>query len=80
LSTLCSDSRVGVLRVAHVGLPLAVAFGRRYDTIDYDLSADRVKAYRPMRDLTGEVGGPALRPAGRVATEIRASGRRVWQL
>src|SRR5688500_18898560 len=53
--------RVGVVCLGYVGLPLAVAFGRRFPTVGYDLSAEKVKAYRAGQDPTGEVPSSLLR-------------------
>jgi UDP-N-acetyl-D-galactosamine dehydrogenase len=41
--------------LGYVGLPLAVAFGRNFPTVGYDLSKEKVAAYREGRDPTGEV-------------------------
>jgi UDP-N-acetyl-D-glucosamine/UDP-N-acetyl-D-galactosamine dehydrogenase len=54
---------VGVVGLGYVGLPLAVAFGRRFPTVGYDLSPQKIRAYRDFRDPTGEVTTSALREA-----------------
>jgi UDP-N-acetyl-D-galactosamine dehydrogenase len=46
---------VAVLGLGYVGLPVAVAFGRRRPTIGYDLSKRRVENLKHMVDTTGEV-------------------------
>ncbi|MGE0310860.1 MAG: nucleotide sugar dehydrogenase [Lautropia sp.] len=46
---------VAVLGLGYVGLPLAVEFGRRIDTIGYDLSAEKIDRFRVHVDPTGEV-------------------------
>ena len=46
---------VAVIGLGYVGLPLAVAFGRRFRTIGFDLSASKIEAYRRQVDPTGEV-------------------------
>jgi len=56
-------SAVAVVGLGYVGLPLAVAFGRRFPTVGYDLDAKKVAAYREFRDPTGEVPEAALREA-----------------
>jgi len=51
-----SDSTIiGVVGLGYVGLPLAVAFGKRYTTIGFDLSESKIGAYRQRFDPTGEV-------------------------
>jgi UDP-N-acetyl-D-galactosamine dehydrogenase len=46
---------VAVVGLGYVGLPLAIAFGRKFRTIGFDLSPRKVEAYRRHRDPTGEV-------------------------
>ena len=46
---------VAVVGLGYVGLPLAVAFGRKFRTIGFDLSRAKVDAYRQGFDPTGEV-------------------------
>jgi UDP-N-acetyl-D-galactosamine dehydrogenase len=54
---------VAVVGLGYVGLPLAIEFGRRYRTIGFDLSADKVAAYRRNLDPTGEVSVEQFRAA-----------------
>ena len=46
---------VAVVGLGYVGLPLALAFGHEYRTIGFDISANRVTAYRKHTDPAGEV-------------------------
>ncbi len=54
---------VAVVGLGYVGLPLAVAFGKRMPTVGYDLAEDKVAAYRAGRDPTGEVAPAELAAA-----------------
>jgi UDP-N-acetyl-D-galactosamine dehydrogenase len=54
---------VAVVGLGYVGLPLAVAFGRKFRTVGYDLAEDKIAAYRRGVDPTGEVSGADLREA-----------------
>jgi UDP-N-acetyl-D-galactosamine dehydrogenase len=54
---------VAVVGLGYVGLPLAVAFGRHYRTIGFDLSTAKIEAYRNGVDPTGEVSAEELRAA-----------------
>ncbi len=54
---------VAVIGLGYVGLPLAVAFGRKFRTIGYDLSQPKIDAYRRYIDPTGEVSTEDLRAA-----------------
>ena len=46
---------IAVIGLGYVGLPLAVEFGKKFRTIGFDLSAEKVAAYREFNDPTGEV-------------------------
>lgn len=45
---------IAVIGLGYVGLPLAVAFGKKFKTIGYDLSARKVASYRECRDPAGD--------------------------
>ena len=57
------DTSVAVVGLGYVGLPLAVAFGSRFPTVGYDLSAQKVEAYRQQRDPTGQISPAAFQRA-----------------
>ena len=48
-------SVVAVVGLGYVGLPLAVEFGKKRQTIGYDLSSSKVESYKQCIDPTGEV-------------------------
>jgi UDP-N-acetyl-D-glucosamine/UDP-N-acetyl-D-galactosamine dehydrogenase len=54
---------VAVVGLGYVGLPLAVEFGKKFETIGYDLSHSKIASYRNFCDPTGEVSGDDLRAA-----------------
>lgn len=56
-------STVGIVGLGYVGLPLAVEFGKKYPTIGYDLSREKIESYRRYVDPTGETSTEALRAA-----------------
>jgi UDP-N-acetyl-D-glucosamine/UDP-N-acetyl-D-galactosamine dehydrogenase len=56
-------TRIGVVGLGYVGLPLAVEFARRFRTVGFDLSEPKVAAYRDKRDPTGEVSREAFEAA-----------------
>src|SRR5262245_11564308 len=56
-------SAVAVVGLGYVGLPLAVEFGKKGDTVGYDLSKAKVESYRRCVDPTGEVAEKDLRAA-----------------
>lgn len=46
---------VAVVGLGYVGLPLAVEFGKKRQTIGYDLSTSKIDSYKQYIDPTGEV-------------------------
>jgi UDP-N-acetyl-D-galactosamine dehydrogenase len=56
-------SVVAVVGLGYVGLPLAVEFGKKFRTIGYDLSTEKVTSYGRYVDPTGEVSSKDLRAA-----------------
>lgn len=57
---------IAVVGLGYVGLPLAVEFGKKYDTWGYDLSAAKIANYRNFCDPTGEVSSEDLKAATRL--------------
>ena len=57
---------VAIVGLGYVGLPLAVEFGKKFDTIGYDLSAAKIASYREFVDPTGEIPSEDLRAATRL--------------
>jgi UDP-N-acetyl-D-galactosamine dehydrogenase len=58
-----SDMKVAVIGLGYVGLPLAVEFGKKFPTVGFDLSAEKVAHYRNHVDPTGEVNSEDLKAA-----------------
>lgn len=57
---------IAVIGLGYVGLPLAVAFGRRFETIGFDVSARRVAELRNGEDRTQEVSKHELLRAAKL--------------
>jgi len=45
-----SNARIAVIGLGYVGLPLAVEFGKRYDTLGFDIDARRIEHLRAGSD------------------------------
>lgn len=60
---------IAVVGLGYVGLPLAVAFGKKFNTIGYDLSETKVDSYRKFVDPAGEIGTNDLK----AATKLRVT-------
>lgn len=54
---------IAVVGLGYVGLPLAVEFGKKYRTIGFDLSPEKVACYKKHYDPTGEVSTEDLEAA-----------------
>ena len=52
---------IAIVGLGYVGLPLAVEFGKKMQTLGLDLSVEKVAAFRRHTDLTGEVSEKELR-------------------
>ncbi|HWP87102.1 MAG TPA: nucleotide sugar dehydrogenase, partial [Burkholderiales bacterium] len=57
---------VAIVGLGYVGLPLAVAFGRHFRTIGYDLAQTKVASYRVGVDPNRQLSGDELRTAIRL--------------
>ncbi len=68
---------VAVVGLGYVGLPLAVEFGKKYETIGFDLSEAKIANYKNYCDPTGEVSTEDLKAATRltVSTDPSSIGK-----
>ncbi len=58
-----NEVHIAVIGLGYVGLPLALAFGRRYPTTGFDINSTRVAALRQGHDATQEVTDSELAAA-----------------
>ncbi|MEX0732995.1 MAG: Vi polysaccharide biosynthesis UDP-N-acetylglucosamine C-6 dehydrogenase TviB [Aquisalimonadaceae bacterium] len=58
-----NTTRIGIIGLGYVGLPLAVEFSRRYPCVGFDISARRIKELNQGTDRTREVSEEELRDA-----------------
>jgi UDP-N-acetyl-D-galactosamine dehydrogenase len=58
-----SDTRIGVIGLGYVGLPLAVEFGKHFPTIGFDIKKDRIAELERGTDSTLETTNEELRAA-----------------
>ncbi|MCX7514613.1 Vi polysaccharide biosynthesis UDP-N-acetylglucosamine C-6 dehydrogenase TviB [Frateuria sp. STR12] len=65
------DSKIAVVGLGYVGLPLAVEFGKRYATLGFDINAARVDELRAGRDSTLEVDAAELAASTRLDFSTR---------
>ena len=60
------NCRIGVVGLGYVGLPLAVEFGQKFDTVGFDIKRQRINDLIRGRDRTLEVSALELRAAKRL--------------
>ena len=59
--------RIGIVGLGYVGLPLAVEFGKHFDTTGFDVKAGRIAELKAGRDSTLECSKAELKSASRLA-------------
>ena len=57
------DTRLAVIGLGYVGLPLAVAFGQKMTVIGYDINSERIRELKAGTDRTLEVSDDVLAAA-----------------
>ena len=58
-----SEARLGVIGLGYVGLPLAVEFGKKFDTVGFDVKEERLAMLRKGVDTTLETSSEDLAAA-----------------
>ena len=61
------DFTIGVIGLGYVGLPLAVEFGKKFETVGFDISQSRIDELRRGHDRTLEVYDEDLKKAEKLA-------------
>ncbi len=59
--------RLGIVGLGYVGLPLAVEFGKHFDTVGFDIKPHRIAELTSGRDSTLEVSRAELKSATRLS-------------
>lgn len=65
-----SRDRIAIIGLGYVGLPLAVEFGKHYETVGFDISPQRVEELRQGHDRTGEVEDLSVAPLLRYSSDL----------
>jgi UDP-N-acetyl-D-glucosamine/UDP-N-acetyl-D-galactosamine dehydrogenase len=69
------DSRIAVVGLGYVGLPLAVALARHFPTVGVDIDTGRVNELLSGHDRTNEIDAPTLGASTlQLTTDIEAGG------
>ncbi|WP_425462181.1 Vi polysaccharide biosynthesis UDP-N-acetylglucosamine C-6 dehydrogenase TviB [Litorilituus sediminis] len=54
------DIKIAIVGLGYVGLPLAVEFGKKYQTVGFDINANRISQLKAGHDTTMEVSDEEL--------------------
>tara|TARA_R110002110_G_scaffold74996_6_gene198309 strand:+ start:11979 stop:13289 length:1311 start_codon:yes stop_codon:yes gene_type:complete len=66
-----SKTKISIVGLGYVGLPLAIALARSFDVIGFDVNKERVKELRQGFDRTMEIDTPNLRASSvRFTTDV----------
>lgn len=57
------ETKICVIGLGYVGLPLARLFSTKYETVGFDINRERIEELTSGRDSTGEVDGRVLKEA-----------------
>lgn len=55
------NTRLSLIGLGYVGMPIAVAFAKKVDVVGFDLNREKIELYRSGIDPTKEVGDAAIR-------------------
>ena len=71
-----NNLRIGIVGLGYVGLPLAVEFGKQYDTVGFDVKAERIAELESGTDSTLEASAEELQGATKLSytTDAAALG------
>ena len=57
------NSKICIVGLGYVGLPLAAAFAEKYEVVGFDISKSRINELKNFHDKTGELSSEALKKA-----------------
>ena len=63
---LPTEHRIAIIGLGYVGLPLAVEFGKHFDTLGYDINAERIRELDAGHDRTGETNAADIASSARL--------------
>ena len=69
-----SDKKIGIIGLGYVGLPLAVEFGKLYNTVGFDINQSRVDELNKGEDSTLEVDSEQLKSSDKLVFTTSLDG------
>lgn len=55
-----NNIKVGIVGLGYVGIPLAIAFDKKYKTVGFDINKEKIEKYKKGIDVTNEVGNKKI--------------------
>jgi len=62
-------TKLAVIGLGYVGIPLAIAFAKKVEVIGFDINTDKIELYKNNIDPTDEVGGLEIKQTSMVFTD-----------
>ncbi|MEX2948681.1 nucleotide sugar dehydrogenase [Staphylococcus warneri] len=56
-----SNSKIAVIGMGYVGMPLAIAFAKHFEVVGFDIDEEKIQKYKKHIDPTGEIGTQELK-------------------
>ena len=69
-----SDSKIAIIGLGYVGLPLAIEFGKKFNVLGFDINQSRIEELTNGKDRTNEADLPALALATSLKTSKESIG------
>ena len=57
---LNKETKLSLVGLGYVGMPIAVAFAKKIDVIGFDINSKKIEMYKNGIDATNEVGNEIL--------------------
>jgi len=67
------NNKIAIIGLGYVGLPLAVEFGKKFDTIGFDINVNRIKDLNNKFDCTGEMTAKDLDASTKLILTVNSS-------
>ena len=61
------ELRIGIIGLGYVGLPLAVAFGKKCETVGFDINDTRIREINSGTDSTNELSADEIEEASKLS-------------
>jgi UDP-N-acetyl-D-galactosamine dehydrogenase len=74
--TALDHVRIGIVGLGYVGLPLAVEFGKHFETIGFDINGERIDALRAGHDHTQELSADEIAESTHLQFSVAAEDLR----